>query len=119
MGVPHVQEISQVYQSCGVSLGHYKRLRQGMQVEPGWAVGVPPGTPLLEKLHREVRIAVTGWAADPRTKYRLRADHAIPLSDHADYSELLEAGHDAQLLGRRSQGRLFWLRQVFGCRRPG
>jgi hypothetical protein len=26
-----------------------------------------------------------------RTKYRLGVDHAIPLSDHADYDELFEA----------------------------
>ncbi len=28
---------------------------------------------------------------DSRTKYRLGVDHAIPLSDHADYDELFEA----------------------------
>jgi hypothetical protein len=38
-----------------------------------------------------VRIAVTGWALDERTRYRLGVDHALPLSDHADFDELLEA----------------------------
>jgi putative mRNA 3-end processing factor len=81
---------------------------------------------------RQVRIAVTGWAVDQRAKYRFRVDHAIPLSDHADYDELFEAvarvaprivycthgpesfverlrdaGHDAHPLGRSSQKRLF------------
>ena len=86
----------------------------------------------LERLGRQVRIAVTGWAVDPRTKYRLGVDHAVPLSDHADYDELFEAvarveprvvycthgpesfvdrlrdaGYDARPLGRPSQKRLF------------
>ena len=28
---------------------------------------------------------------DPGTKYRWGVDHALPLSDHADYDELFEA----------------------------
>ena len=31
------------------------------------------------------------WAVDPRTKYRWGVDHAIPLSDHADFDQLIEA----------------------------
>ncbi len=51
---------------------------------------VPPRTPLYP-WPGEVRIAVTGWAVEPGAEARLRVDHAIPLSDHADYDELLEA----------------------------
>ena len=58
--------------------------------EPGWALVVPPGTP-LDEVKRQVRFAVTGWAMDPRAKHRLGVDHAIALSDHADYNELIEA----------------------------
>ena len=35
--------------------------------------------------------AVTGWAIDEQSKYRLGVDHAIPLSDHADFDELFDA----------------------------
>jgi Cft2 family RNA processing exonuclease len=35
--------------------------------------------------------AVTGWAVDPSAKYRYGCDAAFPLSDHADYDELLQA----------------------------
>ncbi|MEO0530691.1 MAG: MBL fold metallo-hydrolase RNA specificity domain-containing protein, partial [Planctomycetota bacterium] len=35
-------------------------------------------------------IAVTGWAAGSSAPYRLNVDHALPLSDHADFTELLE-----------------------------
>jgi Cft2 family RNA processing exonuclease len=44
----------------------------------------------LAGLGRTVTIATTGWAVDPRTKYRWGVDHALPLSDHADYGELIE-----------------------------
>jgi len=125
-----VHEVSEVYEQCGVPLGDYTKLRG--DIEPGSVVIVPPGTPRLERLAREVRIAVTGWAADARAKYRLKVDHAVPLSDHADYDQLLEAvdrvaanqvycthgpesfvdrlrerGHEAYPLGRPVQGRLF------------
>ena len=52
---------------------------------------MPPNVGTLERLGRQVRIAVTGWAVDPRAKYRFGVDHAMPLSDHADYDELFEA----------------------------
>jgi hypothetical protein len=34
---------------------------------------------------------VTGWAMHENTRGRLGVDHAVPLSDHADYDELFEA----------------------------
>lgn len=135
-GVPVLQhrsifEVSQVYEACGVALGRFERLRG--HAEAGWAAVVPPNCGSLEQLGRQVRIAVTGWAIDPSTKYRLHVDHAVPLSDHADYDELFEAvaqvaprvvycthgpesfverlrdaGYDARVLGRpQRQQRLF------------
>lgn len=134
-GVPVLQHktifaVSQVYEACGVALGRHA-LFTG-KAEPGWAVMVPPNVGTLEQLGRQMRIAVTGWSIDPRTKYRLKVDHAVPLSDHADYDELFEAvarvspkvvycthgpegfvdclrdvGYDARLLGRARQKRLF------------
>ena len=132
---PKVYEISQIYQQCGVDLGDY-RLYPGHAVE-GHALVVPPTrTPgwRVAELGGTVTFAVTGWAVHPSTQYRLKVDHAIPLSDHADYDELFEtvervgareihcthgpdvegfagrlreAGHNAFPLGRASQMRLF------------
>jgi Cft2 family RNA processing exonuclease len=135
-GIPVLQHrdiwaVSQIYEACGMSLGRYARFTG--KAEPGWAVVVPPRIGRWEeKLGRQVRIAVTGWAIDRQTKYRLGVNHAIPLSDHADYDELFEAisrveprvvycthgpesfvdrlrdaGYDARPLGRPSQKRLF------------
>jgi hypothetical protein len=33
---------------------------------------------------------ITGWALDLSAKYRYKADHALAISDHADFSELNE-----------------------------
>ena len=85
-------EISQVYRACGVDLGDV-HLYPGQPL-PGHAVVVPPRMHrggLLPNLKRIVTFAVTGWAMHARTRGRLGVDHAIPLSDHADYDELFEA----------------------------
>ena len=125
-----VAELSRIYEACGVNLGEYRPLSG--PVAPHEVVVVPPGTPRLPGGGREIRIAVTCWAIAGIAKYRLRVDHALPLSDHADYDELFEAvrrvaprkvycthgpesfvdrlrdaGCDAHVLGRASQKRLF------------
>jgi hypothetical protein len=137
--------VSKVYEACGVRLGEYGRLSGKPAV--GRAVVVPPGAAwgtALDQIAggsakggrppalRTVSIAVTGWAVGRGAKCRLGVDHALPLSDHADYDELFEAvarvsprtiycthgpesfverlrdaGFDAYPLGRPSQGRLF------------
>jgi putative mRNA 3-end processing factor len=89
---PKVFEISQVYRACGVDLGDVK-LYPGHPL-PGHAVVVPPRMHRrggLPRLGRTVTFAVTGWAMHEKTKDRLGVDHAIPISDHADYDELIEA----------------------------
>jgi Cft2 family RNA processing exonuclease len=89
---PKIYEISLVYRTLGVDLGDYHKYA-GMPL-PGHVVVVPPRMHRgwrLAGLKKTVRFAVTGWATHPRTRDRLGVDHAIPLSDHADYGELLEA----------------------------
>jgi putative mRNA 3-end processing factor len=133
-GIPVLQHrdifaVSRVYETCGCPLGRYDKFCG--TADPGWAVVVPPRA-RVASISRAVHIAVTGWALDPGAKYRLRVDHALPLSDHADFSELIEAveqvaprkiycthgpesfvdrlcelGFDAAPLGRPVQGRLF------------
>ncbi len=133
-GIPVMQhgaiyEVSQKYEELGCPLGQYELFRG--RAEPGWAVIMPVGT-YPGEIPRAVRFAVTGWAMDRGAKYRLGVDHAIPLSDHADYDELIEAidrvapreiycthgpesfvdrlldlGYNAHVLGKASQGRLF------------
>jgi putative mRNA 3-end processing factor len=89
---PKIYEISQVYRACGVDLGDCQ-LYPGHCL-PGHVVIVPPHmhrAGRLPGLKKTVTFAVTGWAMHGRTRDRLGVDHAIALSDHADYDELLEA----------------------------
>jgi putative mRNA 3-end processing factor len=89
---PLVYAISQVYEANGCSLGDCREY-SGRAIH-GHALIVPPRGQKAAALSlpaRRVTIAVTGWAIDPETRHRWRVDHAIPLSDHADYDQLLEA----------------------------
>lgn len=94
---PQIFAISEIYRACGVDLGdvcayHRERL-------PGAAVvTMPKGARQfrLPGMDRTVSIATTGWAVDPSTKFRWDVDHALPLSDHADYTELLETAQRVQ-----------------------
>jgi Cft2 family RNA processing exonuclease len=96
-GVPVLQhrtvyEISCIYRECGVDLGDFA-LFDGQALAGHAVVTLPRGSHefRLPGLGPTVSIAVTGWAVDANAKYRLGVDHALPLSDHADYDQLIEA----------------------------
>ncbi|MES1213759.1 MAG: MBL fold metallo-hydrolase RNA specificity domain-containing protein, partial [Singulisphaera sp.] len=85
-----IYEISLAYRACGVDLGAFELYRH--KPREGCAVLVPPQRHAradLGRIQRPVSFAVTGWAL--HSSRRLGVDHAIPLSDHADYDELLTA----------------------------
>jgi Cft2 family RNA processing exonuclease len=95
-GIPVVQQvlvsqISEVYEQHGCPLGGV-RVYDGPPTEaaaivapPRWQKGAA-----LPGIRNAVRIAVTGWASDPTWRLRRGYDYAVPLSDHADYDELIE-----------------------------
>lgn len=89
---PKIYAVSLVYRACGVDLGDV-HLYPGY-APPGHVVIVPPTmhrSSRLPGLRRCVTFAVSGWAMHAGTRGRLGVDHAIAISDHADYDELLEA----------------------------
>jgi Cft2 family RNA processing exonuclease len=95
-GVPVLQhrvvyEVSRIYEECGVDLGEFG-LFDGQPLAGHAVVTLPRGSRefRLPGLGASVSIAVTGWAADTSAKHRLGVDHALPLSDHADYDQLIE-----------------------------
>lgn len=88
---PKIAAISRIYEACGCCLGAYKEYVN--EPLPGHVVIVPPRgqrASQLQGLSRTRTFAVTGWAVDSSTRFRMGVDHAFPLSDHADYGELLE-----------------------------
>lgn len=66
---------------------------------PGHVLIWPHSRDKAELAHRFGKYkaaAVTGWALDTATKFRYQCDAAFPLSDHADYDELLQAVETVQ-----------------------
>ena len=49
----------------------------------------PQASGLLDRIPAVRAAAITGWALDSGAIYRLRCDAAFPLSDHADFPDLL------------------------------
>lgn len=87
-------EISAIYRRHGVDLGDVVLLEKHTS-EPGRVLLVPPQagryagsftTPT-----RPRTFVVTGWAIEKGATYKYGVDVALPLSDHADYDELIEA----------------------------
>ena len=62
------------------------------QVPSGFSLIAPPQAvrqAAVAGLPRRRSAIMTGWAIDPGARFRYRTDAAIPLSDHADYPDLL------------------------------
>lgn len=85
---PALHAMVAIYESQGIRFGPYELARPGQT--HGKVVLVPPhasSSRLVREAHRPLLIAATGWAQDGAPPYR--ADRSYPLSDHADFDELL------------------------------
>lgn len=87
---PVIFEISRIYGKHGIDLGDVIPVDPNRKSKPDRVLIVPPRVGFLETSTGPVTFAVTGWAMDASAKYRYGVDHTIPLSDHADYGELIE-----------------------------
>jgi Cft2 family RNA processing exonuclease len=86
-----VHRMVEVYRSFGVAFPDAIPYERGNVA--GRALIVPPsahGHPMLAAIRRKRVIAVTGWALLDASYDRYGADALIPLSDHADWDELLQ-----------------------------
>lgn len=89
---PQVAKMTRVYEELGQSFPEYQiadRRRSGR----GRVWICPPGAALDRHLSGvgPTRTAVlTGWAVDSGCQFRYRCDAAFPLSDHADFPDLIE-----------------------------
>ena len=45
----------------------------------------------MKEQYGAVTVGFSGWAADPRYRYTMGIDYAVPFSDHCDYAELVKA----------------------------
>jgi putative mRNA 3-end processing factor len=80
--------VNQVYEELGVPLGSYANWDPYRL--PGHACLMPPMARQgrsLQRVRPRITIQLTGWAVGGAW---LRTDYSFPLSDHADYDELLD-----------------------------
>ncbi len=85
-----VHQMTRIYEQFGQSFCQYERYNANEVA--GKVLICPPSvnrSRMLEKI-KEKRVAmISGWAVDPNAIYRYQVDAAFPLSDHADYTDLL------------------------------
>ncbi len=85
-----VYQMTRIYEQFGQSFCEYERYRADDVA--GKVLICPPSanrSRMLEKI-RDKRVAmISGWAVDSNAVYRYQVDAAFPLSDHADYADLL------------------------------
>ena len=85
-----VYQMTRIYEQLGQSFCKYVRYNRNDVA--GKVLICPPSanrSPMLEKIPRKRVALISGWAVDPRAVYRYHVDAAFPLSDHADYDDLL------------------------------
>ncbi|MDQ2868112.1 MAG: ATP-dependent DNA ligase [Verrucomicrobiota bacterium] len=85
-----VYRMTRIYEQCGQKFCDYERYDAG--AIDGKVLICPPSanrSRMLEKIARKRVAMISGWAVDPNAIYRYQVDAAFPLSDHADYDDLL------------------------------
>jgi Cft2 family RNA processing exonuclease len=88
-----IYRVAKVYEAQGVDLGSYELLSlASVPALKGKVVLCPPHLKksVTAPLGAYRTVMLSGWAIDPRAKYRYGVDDMIGLSDHADFGELLE-----------------------------
>ena len=86
-----VHKMTQVYEQFGQTFPPYEQFDADKAT--GRVLFCPPniaGSGALRKLGRARTAVLTGWAVDPNCRFRSGTDAAFPLSDHADFPDLIE-----------------------------
>jgi DNA ligase-1 len=82
--------MTRVYEQFGQSFCKY--VRYNANDVAGKVLICPPSanqSRMLEKIPLKRVAMISGWAVDPNAVYRYQVDAAFPLSDHADYNDLI------------------------------
>ncbi len=83
--------MTRIYADLGHELPPWLVLEPNSRFE-GQVVIAPPNairSEQLGKVEKRLTAMISGWGVDPSAKYRYRVDEVFPLSDHADYDDLL------------------------------
>jgi DNA ligase-1 len=87
---PQTVKMTRIYEELGQTFPPYRPF--ALTEVAGHVVVCPPQanqSAWLRKIKPRRTAAITGWASDPAAIYRYQSDAAFPLSDHADYADLL------------------------------
>ncbi|HEV2294858.1 MAG TPA: MBL fold metallo-hydrolase RNA specificity domain-containing protein [Tepidisphaeraceae bacterium] len=92
--------LNQTCERLGVSLGPYRRYvaedfhgPRALDLMQRGVLIAPPNvarSPFVTRFKNPLRIMLSGWSMLKGAIYRYGVDHALPLSDHADFDELME-----------------------------
>jgi len=88
---PSTLRLTKVYEELGMIFPPYRPFAAAEAA--GHVVICPPQATNwteLRKVERKRTAVITGWAVDPGVTYRYQCDAAFPLSDHADFPDLIE-----------------------------
>jgi DNA ligase 1 len=88
---PAVFRMTKLYEELRDRLPPYSLYRR--EDLPGSVFICPPNanrTRLVQSIKSRRTAMLTGWALNPGANHRFQCDDAFPLSDHADYSDLLK-----------------------------
>ena len=107
-----VYRMTRIYEQFGQSFCKY--VRYNPNDVAGRVLICPPSanrSHMLERIPHKRVAMMSGWAVDPNAVYRYQVDAAFPLSDHADYDDLIryverdlrERGIEAWALSEENQ----------------
>jgi DNA ligase 1 len=85
-----VYRMTRIYEQFGQSFCKY--VRYNANDIAGKVLICPPSanhSRMLERIPHKRVAMISGWAVDPNAVYRYGLDAAFPLSDHADYDDLI------------------------------
>ena len=88
---PQVAKMTRVYEALGQTFPDYEVAdRRGSGKGRVWICPPSASREFFSGIGRVRTAVLTGWAVDPGCCFRYRADAAFPLSDHADFPDLIE-----------------------------
>jgi putative mRNA 3-end processing factor len=96
-----IELINTVYRNMGISLRNTTCFTEAekdrlLETKYPWIMLAPlmNGNSRFLKYMKEkyntITIGFSGWACSPRYRFMMGIDHALPLSDHCDFNELIE-----------------------------
>ncbi len=84
-------DLTEIYERLDYPMPPWRVLVKGMDCT-GSVLMLPPSvlrSQQIRNLKNRVTAMVTGWGLDSAAKFRYQVDEVFPLSDHADYPDLL------------------------------